>query len=67
MIIRVKYNGKIISVDVSHGECRKYKCFYPHKWRTQAIGNNIVQEDKNWSCGTRNYHGCPSVKEAKKK
>ena len=67
MKIRIKYDGKFISVFVANSDCAKYKCFYPHHWITQAKYNNYTQVDKNYSCGTRDYRGCPDIKEVAEK
>ena len=61
--IKDKENGKRIVVDVAHSCCEKYRCFYPHRWITQSLNYNHTQVDKNYSCGTRNYRGCPDNKE----
>lgn len=59
MEIKIKYHGKYIFVNVRDNKCRKRKCFYPHRWITQSVNNNFTQVDVKYSCGTRNYHGCP--------
>jgi len=66
MEIRVKYNGRYISVKVQNSSCRYFECFYPHKWVTQSQGYNHVQVDTEYSCGTRNYHGCPAAPQKKR-
>lgn len=48
-----------INVEVSKKECRNYECFFAHKWTTQSVNNNYTQTDDYYSCGRRNYHGCP--------
>jgi hypothetical protein len=63
--IKDKENGKRIIVEVAYSCCEKYKCFYPHHWITQSLNCNHTQVDKNYSCGTRNYRGCPDNKELK--
>ena len=63
--IRDSETHKFISVDVSHSNCVNYQCFFPHKWTTQSQSYNHVQTDKHYSCGTRNYHGCPDIKTLK--
>lgn len=65
MKIKIKLDGQNISVDVANNSCQKYKCFYPHRWTTQSVNNNNTQTDRCFSCGTRNYHGCPDKPELK--
>lgn len=63
--IKDKENGKRIIVEVAHSCCENYKCFYPHHWTTQSQSYNQTQVDKHYSCGTRNYRGCPDIREKK--
>ena len=63
MKIRIKYDHRYILVNVRDEKCRKLECFYPHRWTTQSVNNNHTQVDNTYSCGTRNYHGCPIVEE----
>ncbi len=65
MKIKIKdtANGKRIVVEVAYSCCENYKCFYPHRWITQPLEGNRTQQDKHYSCGTRNYRGCPAIKE----
>ena len=62
MLIKIKYYGKRIQVDVSQKECVYYQCFSPHKYTHygQTIdGKSNNNQDKGYSCSHRNYHGCP--------
>jgi hypothetical protein len=62
MIIKMKYDRKIISINVSRFECKKFKCFTP----CRDINSN---EHKFFYCAVRDKHGCPDnpeVKNAKK-
>jgi hypothetical protein len=62
----MKIDGKFVSVYVRESACRNYACFYPHRWTHQSHNNNYVQIDNYYSCGTRNYHGCPIAPQKKR-
>jgi hypothetical protein len=69
MDIKIKYDGKTITVSVSKKECKNYTCFVPHKF--EHYGRTIDGEsnnytDKFYSCANRNYHGCPDMPKSKK-
>ncbi len=62
MKIKYKLGNKIIIVDVKNDNCKKYKCFSPHKYTHQQRtidGKPNNWTDRHYSCSYRNYHGCP--------
>jgi len=63
MKVKIKWNkGKFITVDVNSRECRKKKCFIPGIYtHHSAAGMSGCSSwtDSNYSCLTRDNHGCP--------
>lgn len=62
MEIKIKIEGKRVMCDVSDKECVKRPCFAPHRYThygRSIAGEDCSYQDKNYSCSTRNYHGCP--------
>jgi len=68
MLITIKRNEKKIQVDVSNKECINYECLVLHKYQHRSYNEtegSMINSDKYYSCATRNYHGCPEIKELK--
>lgn len=62
MIIKIKKNNKFIKVDVNEKECKNKTCFVPGKYtHYSSAGYSGCSHwtDKNYSCLTRDNHGCP--------
>ena len=62
MTIRIMYEGKIQNCDVLDSDCKTRRCFAPHRYthNNKTIdGNSSIRQDKDLSCATRNYRGCP--------
>ena len=64
MLIKTKYAGKMITVEVSEEDCPLYECFSPHKYQHRSYNRTegSMTDDTYYSCSHRNYHGCPVVK-----
>jgi hypothetical protein len=54
-------------VFVCKKECRNYDCLVPHRWTTQGQSYNHTQAASEYSCGNRDYHGCPIAPQKKRK
>lgn len=66
MKIRVKFENKFVNVKVLDYKCKMRKCFiigkYTHHSSTGFSGCSFWT-DNNYSCLTRDNHGCPDNKD----
>lgn len=66
--MEIKIRGdknKMILVGVNHVDCKKLSCFIAGRYTHHSaagLSGCSSWTDKNYSCLTRNNHGCPDIK-----
>lgn len=61
MQIKIKFAGKMRSVEVSDKDCATRPCLKPHDCPAQG-GGGVRSSQPRWMCLTNVNHGCPDPK-----